>query len=117
MSDIVSSVMGQAMDSYSADKINQTALSKSRAEPSKADYAAKEFEAVFIAQMLKPMFETVETDGPFGGGNAENIFRSMMVDEYGKIIAEQGGIGIADALKNQLIEMQSQVQEQSREGL
>ena len=37
------------------------------------------------------MFEGIKTDGMFGGGNAEDIFRSMMVDEYGKMMSKNGG--------------------------
>ncbi len=68
--------------------------------------AAEQFEAVFIAQMLSPMFETVPTDGPMGGGSAEGMYRSMFVTEAGKAIAKQGGIGIADQVYRELLKMQ-----------
>lgn len=67
---------------------------------------AQDFEAVFLSQMLKPMFEGIETDGMFGGGQGEEMWRSLMVDEYGKSIAKQGGIGIADAVMRTMLEMQ-----------
>jgi Rod binding domain-containing protein len=116
MSDI-NALVSQTADAMNAGKIGKASQLSPNIKADKMDASAKEFEAVFIAQMLKPMFETVETNEMFGGGNAENIYKSMMVDEYGKIIAEQGGIGLADALKSQLIEMQAQAQAQSREGL
>ena len=65
--------------------------------------AAEEFEAVFVSRMLAPMFETLETDTMFGGGPGEDIYRSMMVEEYGKVIARSGGIGIADAVARELL--------------
>lgn len=65
--------------------------------------AAEDFEAVFLSQMLAPMFAGIKTDGPFGGGHAEEIFRSMLVEETGKTIARAGGIGIADAVYRQLL--------------
>ena len=68
--------------------------------------AAEEFEAVFLGQVLKPMFATVRTDGPFGGGFSEDMWRSLQVDEYGKAIARSGGIGIADAVLRQILKMQ-----------
>lgn len=68
--------------------------------------AAKEFEAVFMSEMLKPMFEGIETDSTFGGGKGEEIFRGFMIQEYGKILAETGSIGIADQVKAELIERQ-----------
>jgi len=70
------------------------------------DKAAKEFEAVFITQMIQQMYEGVEVNKDFGGGHAEKIFRSMMFDEYGKVMANAGGIGVAQQVKNELIKIQ-----------
>jgi len=68
--------------------------------------AAEEFEAVFLSQMLAPMFETLESDTMFGGGPGEDIYRSMMVEEYGKAISRSGGVGIADAVAKELLNIQ-----------
>lgn len=70
--------------------------------------AAKEFEAIYVGQMLEHMFKGIETDPMTGGGSSEGIYRSMQIQEYAKIITEKGGIGIADALKAELIQMQAQ---------
>jgi Rod binding domain-containing protein len=67
---------------------------------------AQDFEATYLSQMLKPMFEGIKTDGPFGGGSAETMYRSMMVDEYGKSLAKSGGIGIADQVMREMLRMQ-----------
>ncbi len=67
---------------------------------------AEEFEAMFIAQMLAPMFESLETDGITGGGSAERAFRPMLVNEYAKEMAQQGGIGIADQVYIEILRMQ-----------
>jgi len=74
----------------------------------KAEQAAQEFEAVFIAEMMKPMFEGIQHDGPFGGGKGEEIFHGMMVQEYGKMLSQTGGIGIADNVKATMIRMQQE---------
>ena len=71
---------------------------------------AKDFEAVFINEILGAMFEGVSTDGPFGGGQGEAIFRSMMIENYSKTIASQGGFGLADAVKRELLRAQEKVQ-------
>lgn len=68
--------------------------------------AAKEFEAVFMTEMIKPMFEGLKTNSRFGGGKGEEVFRGFMIQEYGKLIAERGEIGIADAVKGEMIRMQ-----------
>ncbi len=75
-----------------------------------ATKVAKDFEAVFINEMLGSMFEGIQTDGPFGGGPGEGIFRSMMIDSYSKTIAGQGGFGLADAVKRELLRTQEKAQ-------
>ena len=73
---------------------------------SQIDKAAEEFEAVFLSQMLSHMFEGVRADGPFGGGKAEEMFRSFMLQEYGKVMAATGGVGLADMVKREMIRAQ-----------
>ena len=70
------------------------------------DKAAREFEAEFLSQMLESMFKGIRTDGPFGGGHAEEMMRSFMLQEYGKVMAANGGVGIADAVKRELLRAQ-----------
>ena len=72
----------------------------------KAASAAKEYEGVFIAQLLGSMFEGIKTDGMFGGGQGEEMFRSMMIDKYADGIVAQGGFGLAASVKAQMLKMQ-----------
>lgn len=74
--------------------------------PETARKAAVEFEGFFIAMALESMFSGIETEGLFGGGHGERVFRSMMLQEYGKSIAERSGIGIADAVQREIISLQ-----------
>ena len=67
---------------------------------------AEEFESVFLAQMMAPMFEGLGEDELFGGGPSTKIYRSMMVQEYGKAIARTGGVGIADAVEREILKLQ-----------
>jgi Rod binding domain-containing protein len=71
-----------------------------------ATKAAKDFESVFISQFLGSMFSGISTDGPFGGGEGEEMFRSMMVNEYGKSMQARGGFGLAAAVTKQLLSHQ-----------
>ena len=73
----------------------------------RVEESARDFEAVFITEMMKPMFDGIETDGPFGGGKGEEIFRGIMLDEYGKNVASLNVVGIQTQVANKLIEMQS----------
>lgn len=91
----------------SVTKTNLAAQSKSEKQ---IDAAAKDFEAMFMTQMLQPMFEGIKANKMFGGGKGEEIFKGFMLEEYGKMIAESGQIGIADAIKAEMIRMQEQAQ-------
>lgn len=72
--------------------------------------ALQEFEAVLIGEMVNHMFSTVETDRMFGGGQGEEVFRSLLGQEMGREIARRGGIGLAPALMNEIIRMQGGLQ-------
>lgn len=67
---------------------------------------AEEFEAFFLSQFMQPMFANLGAEEPFGGGLAEEMWQTLMVDEYGKAMARAGGVGIADAVLRQIILMQ-----------
>ncbi|HBR69377.1 MAG TPA: flagellar biosynthesis protein FlgJ [Rhodospirillaceae bacterium] len=77
----------------------------------KIEESAKEFEAVFLSEMVKPMFEGLETEGMFGGGKGEEVFRGLLIQEYGKMLSETGRIGIADSVKEELIRIQAAAKE------
>ncbi len=71
-----------------------------------AEAKAQEFESLFLAELLGPVFDQLETDGPFGGGSAEEAFRPLLLEQYTKSISEAGGIGIADAVLTELLRLQ-----------
>lgn len=72
-------------------------------DDARAADAARDFEAFFISQMLQPMFKSLSAEPPFGGGHAEEVWRSLMVDEYGKMMAASGRTGIADAVMRAML--------------
>lgn len=88
----------------SLDKMDDAA--KDARQMAKIEEAAQDFEAVFMAEMIKPMFEGIETNKEFGGGKGEEIFSGFMIQEYGKILAQTGDIGIADQVKAEMIKRQ-----------
>ena len=57
--------------------------------------AAEAFEAAYLAEMLKYTGLNAMPDG-FGGGAGEEAFGSLLTDEYARLLAERGGIGIAE---------------------
>ncbi|MDH3594028.1 MAG: rod-binding protein [Rhodospirillales bacterium] len=67
--------------------------------------AAEEFEALFLTEMLNPIFDNLES-GAFGGGPGERIYRSLLVREYAAGIARSGGLGLADAVQREILKLQ-----------
>lgn len=69
---------------------------------------AETFEASFLSQMLKPMFEGLSTEAPFGGGEAEATWRSFLIDAMARQTAKAGGVGLADNVMAEMLKMQEQ---------
>ena len=67
---------------------------------------AKTFEGQLMGLMLQPMFDGLETDGPFGGGNSEGTYRSLLVEAIGGQVAKSGGVGLADPVAREMLRMQ-----------
>ncbi len=72
----------------------------------RAEKTAEDFEVSFVSQMLKPMFEGLSTEAPFGGGNAEATWRSFMVDAMARKVVSAGGLGVTDLVMAEMLRMQ-----------
>jgi peptidoglycan hydrolase FlgJ len=81
----------------------------------KAWAAAQNFEASFLGSMFENMFTDIDAEGPFGGGQATGIWRSFLTQEYAKIFAKAGGIGLADPVYRALIAHQEASASAARE--
>ena len=74
----------------------------SDAESIKLKEACRDFEALFIKQMLDTMRKTVNKSGLLDGGMAEDVFEDMLYDEYSKSMADTGSFGIAKLMYSEL---------------
>ena len=52
------------------------------------------------------MFQGIPKDSLTGKGNGEDIFRSMLSQEYGKALSGRGGAGIADQVYREIMKTQ-----------
>lgn len=57
--------------------------------------AAQAFEAAFLGEMLKYTGLNAASES-FGGGAGEEAFASFLTDEYARLLAARGGIGLAE---------------------
>ena len=110
------SLIGGAQNAYSVGVQGQavnaaTAQSNKKAnglDEKGARTAADNFESFFVGQMLEYMTQGVEVDPEFGGGHAEDMWRSMMNQEYGKHIVKSGGLGISKQVMDSLLKAQEE---------
>ncbi len=77
--------------------------------PKDIEKAAKDFDGSFLSEMLSHMFDGLDVDPMFGGGHGEEMFRGMLVSEYGKQIAAGPGIGISKQIQGMMIDMQQKM--------
>ena len=74
----------------------------------KIDEASKEYEAVFLNEMLGYMFKEINFGGMYSEGDASSeIYKDFLVDEFAQSIARNGGIGLAADIKAELIKLQT----------
>ena len=92
----------QAAQEKGADRLQDAKQAAKNKDEEHINAVAKDFEAMFMTEMLKPMFAELKPDERFGGGKGEEIFSGMMLQEYGKMMAETGSLGIADNVKHNL---------------
>ena len=72
----------------------------------KARASATDFEASFLSSMFNQMFSGLDGEGPMGGSGGSGVWRSFLSDEYAKIFAKAGGVGLADHVYSALIAQQ-----------
>ncbi len=56
---------------------------------------AEAFEAAFLADVLENSGINAMPEA-FGGGAGEDAFSGLLTQEYGRLLAERGGIGLAE---------------------
>ena len=105
MTDIVSTYNEMPHPIYKLD-VPAVAQNKDEKNQARIKETAEDFEAFFMTRMMESMYEGVSTDGMFGGGHAEKVYRSLLLNEYGKLMAKTGTIGVSDSIMDSIIQMQ-----------
>ncbi len=63
--------------------------------------ALREFDAYFLAQILKGA-ESASEEHMLDGGSAGRMYRDHFYDELARVLSEKGGFGITEQLKDSL---------------
>lgn len=105
MININSNISGMLDQMQSSTKLNNISSKQLKQEDDseKLKETCKEFESIFINQMLKQARSaTAQIGGSEEKSNAREIYESMQDEEMAKTMAEGKGIGLAQELYKQL---------------
>ena len=70
---------------------------------------SKQFESIFVHQLLKSMRSTVQKTGLFDS-HATNMYESLHDEEIARLMTEQKGIGLADVIYRDLARLEAKVE-------
>ena len=79
------------------------APAKTEAPDPKALQAARDFEAIFVRQMLKSLEKTTAAGCGAQASAGEKTYGSMIVDTLSDSISKAGGLGLADVIARSLV--------------
>ncbi len=71
---------------------------------------AEELEGVFLNTLVSQMFSSLDSRNMFGGGFAEETWRGMQAEQFSSMMAQNGGVGLADQIMADLIATQEAAQ-------
>jgi flagellar protein FlgJ len=68
---------------------------------------SQDFEGLFVGMMLKSMRSTVTEDKLTGGGHGEEVYRSLLDQEYAAAAVKRGGMGLAKQVEKEIVRQES----------
>ena len=68
---------------------------------------SQDFEGLFIGMMVKSMRDTVGKDKLTGGGHGEEVYRSLLDQEYATAMVKRGGLGLAPQIEKDILKQES----------
>ncbi len=96
------SAVSSATTVPSTTALDVTAPSQPKALDPRVQKAARDFEAIFVRQMLKPLEKTTAAGAGAEAQPGENTYGSMIVGALADAISKAGGLGLADEVGKSL---------------
>ncbi len=97
-----------ALKARQLQRQTQTTGGLSEKQRLQAKKVSQDFEAMVVAMMLKSMRETVGKDKLTGGGHGEEVYRSLLDQEYAAVSVKRGGgMGLAKMIEKDIIRQES----------
>ncbi|MHA6327036.1 rod-binding protein [Roseivivax sp. CAU 1753] len=90
----MSDSLGLRLSPFSQNMLLESRRSNFASSTSESARVAREFETAFLAQGVDQMLKTADA-GAFGGGHAEEMWRSFLAKAVADKIAETASTGVA----------------------
>jgi flagellar protein FlgJ len=104
ISNIASGLVDTVNKSFGA---NDTSAVSANSAISKTKKTAQDFEKMFLENALDRLTANTGAEGPLGeNGTGGGVYKSMLTKEYAGQIVKTGGVGIADQIYRQMLQMQ-----------
>jgi flagellar protein FlgJ len=84
----------------------RTAISAVSQAERRIQTQSREFESVFLAQVLNTMNTGIGENTGFDGGHAEGQWRSLLNEHLARDVAAQGGVGVGSVVQRELLRAQ-----------
>jgi len=72
-----------------------------------AKKVSQDFEGLFVGMMMKSMRSTIQEDKLTGGGHGEEVYRSLLDQEYAEASVKRGGMGLAKQIEKEIVRQES----------
>lgn len=93
---------GSALFVVNEEDFENNVSDEKRKELDRLKEVAKDFEALFVNNMLKEMRKTVNKSNLLEENSGEKIFEDMLYDEYSKEFSKSKTLGVADIIYNNM---------------
>jgi peptidoglycan hydrolase FlgJ len=82
--------------------VHNATTHQGRGEDADLKVASQQFESLLLNYMIREMRATIPESGLFPRSMTEDIFTSMLDEQYGDRLAQGGGIGLARMIVEQM---------------
>lgn len=94
--------MIEGMSPYPPSQAGDYDPSKKQREDAKLKDAVQQYEQIFLKQILTEMRKSLPKSDLMGGGKEREMFEDMLADEQAKAWSQEGGVGLASIMYDQL---------------
>lgn len=78
--------------------------------------ACKDFDALFMAQMLKSMRQTIPQTGFLGKGPGNDVYQGLMDQELSRKLSQSKGLGLGKVIYRQMLKREEKTPPVSKRG-